>query len=283
MEKEIKIYKPNSRHGLGFFQAWIIMIKNIFISREFIFQIMKRDFLAVYKKTFLGVAWIVITPIFGILSWVFMQMTGILRPGETGIPYPAYVMIGSSIWGLFAGLVNSSAQTLKAGAELIMQVDYPHEALLVQQAAQQLATFIISFIVIIIVLSIFRIFPSWKIVFLPFVIIPVFFLASSIGLICSMISVITIEINGVINGSLGLLFFLTPIVYSNEVDSQVVKLIIKWNPLTYIVCSVRDMIIYGRLYDTNGYIISSVLSVILFLFSWRLFFISEKTLVERMI
>ena len=99
----ITVYRPNMRHELGLFRTWGVMGRNVWNARELIWQLFKRDFLAGYKKSFVGLAWVFIAPLLGIVSWVFLQMTGMLQPGDVGIPYPAYVMIGTSMWGLFMG------------------------------------------------------------------------------------------------------------------------------------------------------------------------------------
>src|SRR5450759_195944 len=108
----ITIYEPNQRTKMGFFTIWFLMVKNILNSRDLIFQLFKRDFFMAYKKSLLGITWIFISPIIGIVSWVFMNAAGILTPGNVGIPYPAYVLLSSSIWGLFMGFYSSAAGTL---------------------------------------------------------------------------------------------------------------------------------------------------------------------------
>jgi len=57
------------------------MIQNILHSRDLIWQLFKRDFISGYKQSFLGIFWIFIQPLAGILAWVFMNATGILNPG----------------------------------------------------------------------------------------------------------------------------------------------------------------------------------------------------------
>jgi ABC-type polysaccharide/polyol phosphate export permease len=57
----------------------------------------------------------------------------------------------------------------------------------------------------------------------------------------------------------------------------------KWNPLTYLVCSCRDIIIYGRLYHPTGYWLAAVISLLTFMVSWRLFYVSEDKVIERMV
>jgi lipopolysaccharide transport system permease protein len=259
------------------------MFANVIGARELIYQLFKRDFFAAYKKSFLGITWIFVAPLTGIVSWVFLQMTGVLNPGDVGIPYPAYVLIGTTMWALYMGFYDSAKATLSSGAALVMQVNYPHEALLFKQTAQLLANFIIAFVMNIIVLIIFGVVPSWQIIFLPLVILPLFFLAASIGLIVSMIEVVAIDIDRVITVLMGLLLWITPVIYSKDVDSQVAQLLIKWNPLTYLVCSARDIVIYGRLYEPTGYFICAGASLVLFLIAWRLFYVSENKIIERMI
>ena len=187
------------------------------------------------------------------------------------------------MWGLFMGFYSSASGTLKAGAGFIMQVNYPHEALLFKQIAQKLADFLIGFGMNIAVLLAFRVVPSWKIVLLPLVALPLFFLGSALGLVVSMISVVAFDINRALNMLMGLLLYITPVIYSDKVDSPLVQVLIKWNPLTYLVCSARDIIIYGTLYNLTGYAICAGISLLLFLISWRLFYVSEHDLIERMI
>lgn len=279
----ITVYRPNMRHELGLFRTWGVMGRNVWNARELIWQLFKRDFLAGYKKSFVGLAWVFIAPLLGIVSWVFLQMTGMLQPGDVGIPYPAYVMIGTSMWGLFMGFYLSASATLSAGTGLLMQVNYPHEALLFKQVANQLANYVIAFGMNILVLLFFHVIPSWGILLFPVVALPLFFLGAALGLIISMVSVVAYDINRLVEIGMGLLMFTTPIIYSSTIGSPVIQTIIKWNPLTYLICSSRDVVIYGRLYDTTGYFISAAISLLLFLVSWRLFYVSEDQLIEKMI
>lgn len=279
----ITIYRPNQRHELGLFRTWAVMARNVYRSRELIWQLFKRDFFAAYKKSFVGFTWIFVAPIMGVVSWVFLKETSILQPGDVGIPYTAYVIVGSSMWGLFMGLYTSARGTLSAGKELVMQVNYPHEALLFKQAASRLANFSLTFVVIIVVLLVFKVTLRWTILLFPLVALPLFMLASALGLILSMVSIVAVDVNRIFNRGLGLLMYATPIIYTNKVPSPFVQQVIKYNPLTYLVCSARDIVIYGELYEPRGYFICAAASLVFFVISWRLFFVSEDKIIERMI
>lgn len=281
--QEITVYEPNQRARIGWFSTWGILIRNIVDSWELIIQLFKRDFLMSYKKSFLGMSWLIITPLMGIISWVFMNATGILSPGDVGIPYPAYVLLSTSIYGLFMSFYSGAAGTLDSGRGFITQVKFAHDALLVKQLLQQLANFLISFILTIIVLMVFRVVPSWMIILFPIMIIPMMLLGAGIGLISSVISVVATDIQKGIAFIMGLLMYVTPVIYSEKVNDPLLQTIIKWNPLTYLIGAVRDSMLYGRVEHLDRFLLASGLSLLFFLVTWRLFYISEEKIIEKMI
>lgn len=181
------------------------------------------------------------------------------------------------------GFYGSAAGTLDAGAGFIMQVKYPHEALLAKQTAQHLANFLLGFIINIGILVAFGVIPSWKIVFFPVVIIPLFLLGAGIGLVVSVINVVAIDLTKIFNMGFGLLMYITPVIYSKNIENEILQVIMKYNPLTYLVGNVRDLIIYGTFENPDRFMYSTLFALVVFLLSWRLFFVSEEKAIEKMI
>ena len=72
---------------------------------------------------------------------------------------------------------------------------------------------------------------------------------------------------------LGFLMFLTPVVYTPDAAKGLARYVVDWNPLTYLVCSARDIVLYGRLYNPGMYFLWAGIAVFLFLISWRLFYV----------
>ena len=277
------IYEPNQRLKISWIRTWIVLFRNIIQSWDLIYQLFRRDFLMSYKKSFIGAGWIFIAPLLGVVSWVFYNATGILQPGDVGIPYPAYVLLSTSIYGLFGGFYTAASGTLNAGLGFITQVNYPHDVLLIKQALVQIANFAVVFLINIIVLLCYGVVPSLYIFLLPVLILPIFFISSSIGLFSCIIEVVASDINKGITFLIGLLLFITPVIYSAKVQDPLLQKIIKWNPLTYLIGGARDMIIYGKIEHLNKYLICAGVSFLLFLFSWRIFYITEQRVIEKMI
>lgn len=94
-------YMPDKYLKLGV-RVWVKMFQELIKSRDLIWRLFVRDFLAKYKQTVLGVLWAIIMPLLMVGTFVFLSRTGVLNIGKTDVPYPIFVLVGLSIWQLFA-------------------------------------------------------------------------------------------------------------------------------------------------------------------------------------
>jgi ABC-type polysaccharide/polyol phosphate export permease len=74
-----------------------------------------------------------------------------------------------------------------------------------------------------------------------------------------------------------------PVIYSDKVESALLQRLIQWNPLTYLVCSARDIVLRGELYHPVRYFVSAAGAFLVFFVSWRLFYVSEGEIVEKVL
>ena len=277
------VYEPNQYAKIGFLKTMLVIIKNTIASKELIFQLYKRDFLMQYKKSFLGLGWMIFGPIMGVVSWVLMDSAGVLSPGDVGVPYPVYVLFGTSIWGLFMSFFTSTSQTLQIAAGFIQQVNFHHEALVFKQGLQNLTNFGISLIINIVVMLSFEVIPTWFFLLVPLFIIPIFFLAASLGLVVSILSTLTSDVSRIASFFLSLLMFITPVIYDSSEKVLWLQQCNLYNPLTYLITAPRDLILTGTMSNPFYYIVSIVMTILLFMVALRFFYISEKKVIEKMI
>lgn len=280
--KDITVYEPNQRVKVGFLAGWAEMVKGVIGSRELIWQLFKRDFFANYKQSYLGVVWVFLAPVVGIVSWIFLNAAGVLSPGDVGVPYPVYVLLGSTVWGLFMSFYANTSKCLAEYKGLIQQINFPHEALVMKQVAQTVAAFFINIGLILLVLLVFKVAPSWKIVLFPLTIVPLMLIGTGIGMVLAVVSAVANDMEKAVTAAMGFLMYLTPVIYAPEQKSELIRTVVYWNPLSYLVGGARDVILYGRIASPAGYAASSALALALFLFTWRLFYLSEHKVAERL-
>jgi len=275
---------PNQRFERGFFKAFMHAAGNLYRLRELIYQLFRRDLFAVYKRSFIGYVWIVVTPVAGILSWVFLHKAHIISPGDVGVPYPVYILTGTMLWGLFMGVLSSTMNAMDMYRFMIMKTAFPHEVIFGAEMLLRVSQFAFSCVCILPVFLFLGVVSVRGLVLFPVVIIPLLLSAVGLGLLVSIMSVVSYDVKRVITGLTGLVMYITPVVYSVDViHNALLKKLIHLNPLTYLVCSARDTILYTRVYSIRGFAVSTLLSVILLIIAWRVFYVSEDKIIERMI
>lgn len=276
-------YYDSWRSEVGILRCYVMCYRNVADSLGLIGQLYKRDYLAGHRRAFLSYFWIVIGPLLGVVSWVFMHHSGFLNVGDVGVSYPAYVLLGTSLWGVGIGLYQASQSTLNSATSLMTQIRYPHEVILVKQVLVFLTNQAIALSANFVVLAFMGIDYGYKALLFPVLLIPLFLFAVGIGLVMSMVTVVLSDVTSLINAGLGLLVFFTPIMYAPKADQPMIKKMMDLNPLTHLVCTPRDWILYGRLYDPQSFLYCSIAAAIIFLVSLRLFFLAENRLVEKIL
>ena len=274
-------YAPNVRSKQSIIKTWMLIFRHVIAYRELTFQLFKRDFLMLYKKSFFGLGWHIAAPLIAIVSWLFLNATGVLDPGALGVPYPVYVLIGVTLWRFFMSLFLAAVDTLKIGSSIITQVNFPHEVLLFKQMLEQLAILLISLFIAIAAILIMGTVPRWQIIFLPLMVIPLSCFAAAFGLIFSVVGSSTDDIKKFFELTLNLLMFVTPIVYSLDKIQGALKTIVIWNPLTYLVGEMRNVVLFGRMNDPLTYTYVASASIVIFLFALRFFYVSEEKVIEK--
>jgi lipopolysaccharide transport system permease protein len=93
------IYTPHVHSGLS---VWGEMGRDLIRSRELIWRLVLRDLSARYRQSVLGYFWTVTPTIVTVVIFSYLNRLRILPIGETEIPYPCYVLLGLTVWQLFA-------------------------------------------------------------------------------------------------------------------------------------------------------------------------------------
>jgi lipopolysaccharide transport system permease protein len=278
-------FTPDQRYRAGLLAPIAALLVNCVRYRELLGQLVRREIVVNYKRSLIGIGWIVVTPLLGILSWVFLQATAVLQPGDVGIPYPAYVLIGSTIWGFFIGSVAAVGGTLFASRGFMMHTSFPHEVLFGVQLAVKAIYFGLSLLLSLLVLSGFGVMPSVRgLLLFPLTLLPLIFLSSSIGLIVAMVAVVSYDLERLITSALALLLYVSPVIYSVQgIRNAALRTVVLLNPLTYLVGGARDVLLYGHPPAGHGFWLSAGFSLVFFVIVWRSFYLRERALLERMI
>lgn len=245
-------------------------------------QLVRADMLTDYKKSFLGLSWMFILPLISVFLWIGLNSAGIIQPGNTGIAYPAYVLVSTSIWNFFHEMYKSSSNVLVSNARILLLKDFPVFILVTKQIIVNTLRFSIILAVNIIVLYFFGVKFTWVSLLFPLSLLPMVLLAVGIGLTVAIFRVILIDLSTLVDEFMKLLMFLTPVIYAPRINWDILQNIVNWNPMTYLLGTSRDLLANGKLDQINSYYLCALISVVFFILGFLFFKMAYKRVLERL-
>jgi len=246
-------------------------------------ELIRVSVVAEFKKSFIGLSWMILSPLFVVISWVVLHSAGIIAPGDIDVPYPVYVLVGTSVWFFFVSVFNDISGIITSNSRLLLAADFPVIILLIKALVVQLIHFSITIVLNLLVILLFGVKLHWIGLLFPLSLIPLVFFAAGLGLITAMFRVVAIDLAKVIDHGIRFLMFLTPVVYSTHLPIEWLKSIIWLNPLTYYISMPRDLLLAGQLFEPINYLWCSIAAFLFFFFSYRFFRKICRTLLERII
>jgi lipopolysaccharide transport system permease protein len=281
MHSKIKktLYCPGQNRGWGP-AVWQGMFSELINSRELTWRLFLRNFTARYRQTVLGFLWAIIMPLMTVATFVFLNRAGILNIGRVDIPYPAYALLGLSIWQIFAGGIRSCSNAIVAGGSMVVKINFPKECLVFSSFGEALVETLVRMVLTAAVFAFYRVVPAWSVFFFPFALIPLILFTVGLGFMLSLMNAVFRDIANVVSLASTFLLFVTPVLYP-EPKVAFFKAFTKLNPLAVLVCGPRDLVVKGYLTQPDLYLFFSVFSLLLFIVSWRLFHLAEMRIAER--
>ncbi len=263
--------------GLG---VWPYMFRNIIKSRAILLFLVRRDILVRYKQSFLGLIWVLIPPVVTAAIFGYIQSSRLLPIAETQLPYFLFALCNLAVWQPFSSiLLNATSSLLNAGA-LVTKLNFPKDTLVFAAAGQPVLDFIIRSILICSVFAAYRILPNWESVFIPLLLLPVLLLALGIGFILSILNLAVRDASNALSLVLSFGVFFAPILYPAP-TTHPFSLIVILNPISPVLMAIQDIITSGTLNHPDLYIMSVLVSGLVFFVGLRLFHLTIPRVAER--
>ena len=274
-----EFYTPESqlRHPrLLLRQMWL----DLLASRELAWRLMIRDISAQYRQSFLGIIWAFIPPIVMAAGFTLASQAQVINVGETDLPYSAYVMFSTALWQTFVEAINGPIQAVTTAKPMLARVKFPREALILSKLGEVFFNFAIKLILIVTLFIWFGIPVTWTVILAPVALIHLIMLGTFIGVMLSPFGVLYQDISKGLTLLTGFWLFLTPVVYPVPSDG-VFGLLVKFNPVTPLLVTTRELATTGLLTQTVAFWIVSVVTILGLFLTWIGFRLAMPFVVER--
>ena len=272
------LYASRPATGLA---AWREMIQELRDSRELTWRLFLRDFAARYRQSVLGYVWAIVPVLVTVVTFTWLNRANVLPIRGTLLPYPLFVLLGMTVWQLFAGGLTNATQSLVGASALITKINFPRETLVIAAFGQALFELVIRVVLLTMAFALYHTMPKWTIVLVPFALIPLCLLTMGLGFLSALVNGVLRDTGQFILFALTFWMFLTPVVYPAPVSHGAKSWLYALNPVSAYVTAAQDLTSRGHLTQPLVFGVGCILSLIVFLLGWRLFHLTETRIAER--
>lgn len=207
-----------------------------------LFLLVKRDFLAKYKRSVLGVMWSLLSPLLTML--VLTIVFSFLFRFEIE-NFPVYLLSGQIIFTLFSEITNMGMFSVMSAAAMMKKINVPKYIFPLSKAVSCLINFVFSLVALFFVMLVTKAPFHLSMLYIPVAVFYVFLFSTGVGLILSAAVVFFRDINYLYSISLTAVTYLTPLFYPINIVPDHFRWIISLNPLYHLVECFRTCAIYG--------------------------------------
>jgi lipopolysaccharide transport system permease protein len=218
-------------------------IKELIKYRDLLVQLVRRDFVAVYKQTILGPAWFFIQPILTVLMFTVV-FGNIANISTDGLPHLVFYLSGLILWNYFAGCFTATSETFVQNTGIFGKVYFPRLIIPLSIVISKLITFGIQFLLFLFVYF-FYIFknsplqPNAILYTLPLLVFITAGLALGSGLIITSLTTKYRDMRFLLQFVIQLAMYATPIIYPLSATEGKLRLLILANPMSSMIEAFR--------------------------------------------
>jgi homopolymeric O-antigen transport system permease protein len=236
--------------------------------RDLVVQLVRRDIVARYKRSLLGVAWTMLNPLGTtlVLAVVFSQVF------QSKPAYVVYLLSGLLAWNFFAQSTLSAMRQLVWGAGLLHRIYIPRTLFAVTAILTALVNLGLALVPLGLVIGLSGLPLSPTVLFLPVAVLLLAAFALGIGLLLSTLAAYFMDVGELYELLLPILLYLTPIIYPEDILPRWTRgWLVEANPVYRIIVLFRRPLYDGLWPEPSGVLIGAALALGTLAVGWLVF------------
>lgn len=220
-----------------------LKLKKVWLYRDLLFLLVKRDFVAFYKQTILGPLWFFIQPLFTTITFtiVFGQLAGI---STDKLPPVLFYMAGITFWGYFSDSLIKISGVFRDNSHIFGKVYFPRIIMPLSIVFSGLVKLAIQVILLFLLMIYYKLAgsnfaPTLYIFLVPVTIILMAALSLGFGMVISAMTTKYRDLAFIITFGIQLLMYATPVIYPLSSIPEKTQWVFLLNPMTQVVEVIR--------------------------------------------
>ena len=243
-------------------------LKGVLRYKDLIFQLIRRDLVSRYKRSVLGVAWTMLNPLgtMLILTIVFSRVFGQIES------YPVFVLTGLIVWNFFSQTTQHCMSSTLWGSGLFKKIYLPRTSFIISSVGTGIVNLLISLVPLLIIMLFTGVPIQPSVIMLPIVILLLSIFSLGVGLLLSAYSVFFPDIAEMYTIILMAWMYLSPVIIPEETLAGIMNgLILKINPLYYLIKLFRLALYEGIFPPTSLLLLAAGISLAMLITGWLVY------------
>ena len=231
---------------------------NLQTKLDLLMTLVQRDLSARYKGSVLGNFWtliqqltqlVIYTYVFAIVLKVKLSSANLPQSPLVGnnFLFALWLFAGLIPWGAITASLIASSGSVIAQPNLVKKVVFPLTLIPLVPIVTAFIDSTIGLVMLIVALGLFAQTVHWTLLLLPLVWIPQLLLTAGLGYMAASLTVFLRDIPQTLSIGISFLFYLTPIMYPQEMIPLPFRDWVRWNPFSVISELYRDLALWGSL------------------------------------
>ena len=230
------IVPPKGFEAIDFAELWRY--------RDLFYFLVLRDVKVLYAQTILGFSWAILNPAIQII--LFTVIFGKIANVPTdGIPYFLFSTVAIIPWTYMSDAMAQSSQSLVSEQGMLGKVYFPRMIYPLTPLFSKLVDFSISLLLLIGVLTYYKVMPTWNLLLLPIFVGFMVLIPAGIGLWLSSLAVRFRDIKFAMSFIIRLLIYTAPVLYSASLIPSEYRLLYSFNPIVGVMEGFRACLLGG--------------------------------------
>ena len=254
---------------------------NLWQYRGLLGVLVRRDIVARYKRSLLGVWWTLLDPLLTTLV-LWMVLSQVFRATIPGVPYVVYLYSGVVVFRYFEQATMMVGRSLVDSSGVLSRIYAPAEVFSLAAAVAAGFNFAVGLIPLLLLLLLHGVTVPWTALLLPVPAIGVLMLAAGVGLALASIAVRFYDVLSLAQVGLFLLGWLTPTFYPIDAVGERFRIVIELNPLFHYLDVFRGLAYEGTFAPWWSWLVIAVASTVPFVAGGWVFARSWRTSVAML-
>ncbi|TFH46853.1 MAG: ABC transporter permease [ANME-2 cluster archaeon] len=233
----------------------------IFEYSELIRNLVSSDLKVKYKGSVLGFSWSMLNPLLMMLV-LYAVFNNIFKFQQEH--FALYLLIGIIAWRFLAMGTMTAMSSIVGKPTLVTKIFIPREILTFSSVASAFISSILEFLVLIPLLLVFGVVPSFTLLLFPVVHVLFFFIIYGVGLTLAALYVYYRDLLQIWDIVLQIGFYVTPIIYPLSLVPQKYAFYYMLNPITRLMVMYRDILLYDTIPSLSDFAVVTLFGVITF-------------------